>query len=493
MIRYAIPKPEPLLTELGNFAAAVRGEPAERGHPGGGPAPPCGVAEALRESADDRPRPSRWRREDHRRRAGQDRPSAGRAVRRPRAPRRRAPTSTADVVARGARGPPAVPRRGRPRRAAGRRGRRRACWRRPRTPPRRCRRATRSWSSSRSSSTASGDPDFSAIDAATADDRRAGCAPGTLVTYETTLPVGTTRNRLGPHAGAAQRPARRRRLLPGLQPGAGLVRAGVRRPRPLPEAGRRRRRGERARGPRSSTPAGWTSTSGPTSPRPNGVWDLGSAEAAELAKLAETTYRDVNIGLANQFALLRRPDRRRRAPGDRGVQLAAVQPPAPARASRWAGTASRSTRGSTSAGDPDATIVRAARDGQRGHARALRRRCWPQAYGDLTGATVVVLGACYRGGVKETAFSGVFADGRGAAPARARCRWCTTRCTARASSPRLGLDAVPAGAARSTPRWCRPTTPSTARCTGRTCPASGSSSTAATCSTPRELARTSRS
>ena len=36
--------------------------------------------------------------------------------------------------------------------------------------------------------------------------------------------------------------------------------------------------------------------------RPNGVWDLGCAEAAELAKLAETTYRDVNIGLANQFA-----------------------------------------------------------------------------------------------------------------------------------------------------------------------------------------------
>ena len=30
------------------------------------------------------------------------------------------------------------------------------------------------------------------------------------------------------------------------------------------------------------------------------------------------------------------------------------------------------------------------------------------AYGDLTGARVVVLGAAYRGGVKETAFSGVF-------------------------------------------------------------------------------------
>ena len=37
-------------------------------------------------------------------------------------------------------------------------------------------------------------------------------------------------------------------------------------------------------------------------PRGNGVWDMGTAEAAEMAKLAETTYRDVNIGLANQFA-----------------------------------------------------------------------------------------------------------------------------------------------------------------------------------------------
>lgn len=36
--------------------------------------------------------------------------------------------------------------------------------------------------------------------------------------------------------------------------------------------------------------------------KPNGVWDLGSPEAAEFAKLAETTYRDVNIALANQFA-----------------------------------------------------------------------------------------------------------------------------------------------------------------------------------------------
>ena len=32
------------------------------------------------------------------------------------------------------------------------------------------------------------------------------------------------------------------------------------------------------------------------------MWQLSTAEAAEFAKLAETTYRDVNIALANQFA-----------------------------------------------------------------------------------------------------------------------------------------------------------------------------------------------
>src|SRR5258708_4514523 len=44
---------------------------------------------------------------------------------------------------------------------------------------------------------ASGVPDFAAIDAAT-DSIAAGLKPGTLVIYETTLPLGTTRERFGP-------------------------------------------------------------------------------------------------------------------------------------------------------------------------------------------------------------------------------------------------------------------------------------------------------
>jgi nucleotide sugar dehydrogenase len=43
----------------------------------------------------------------------------------------------------------------------------------------------------------SGVPDFAAMDAASADIAR-GLRPGTLVSYETTLPVGTTRGRFGP-------------------------------------------------------------------------------------------------------------------------------------------------------------------------------------------------------------------------------------------------------------------------------------------------------
>jgi UDP-N-acetyl-D-mannosaminuronate dehydrogenase len=44
---------------------------------------------------------------------------------------------------------------------------------------------------------AAGVPDFGPLDAATAA-VAAGLRPGTLVSYETTLPVGTTRDRFAP-------------------------------------------------------------------------------------------------------------------------------------------------------------------------------------------------------------------------------------------------------------------------------------------------------
>ena len=57
--------------------------------------------------------------------------------------------------------------------------------------------------------------------------------------------------------------------------------------------------------------------------------------------------------------------------------------------------------------DPEATVVRAAREANAGMPEYAVGRL-EEEYGDLRGAKVAVLGASYRGGVKETAFSGTF-------------------------------------------------------------------------------------
>ena len=57
--------------------------------------------------------------------------------------------------------------------------------------------------------------------------------------------------------------------------------------------------------------------------------------------------------------------------------------------------------------DPEATVVRSAREANAAMPE-YAVDLLAAAYGDLNGARVLVLGAAYRGGVKETAFSGVF-------------------------------------------------------------------------------------
>ena len=104
-------------------------------------------------------------------------------------------------------------------------------------------------------------------------------------------------------AGSSPAAASPRGRLPlGLLPGAGADRPSLRGPAQVPQADRRSER-EGAKRPRAFYEQVLDFDERPDLDRGNGVWDLGSAEAAEMAKLAETTYRDVNIGLANQFAL----------------------------------------------------------------------------------------------------------------------------------------------------------------------------------------------
>jgi len=260
-------------------------------------------------------------------------------------------------------------------------------------------------------------PDFAWMDAATESVGR-HLTSGTLVSYETTLPVGTTRERWAP------RLERESGLVEGtdfdvvFSPErvlSGRIFADLRKyPKligGLSESGAHRAlefyEAVLDFDPRDDLV------------RPNGVWDLGSAEAAEFSKLAETTYRDVNIGLANQFA---RYAERAGIDVYQVIEASNSQPyshihrpgiavgghciPVYPRLYLW--------------NDPEATIVSAARQANAGmptHAVSMLEG----AYGDLGGARVVVLGAAYRGGVKETAFSGVFPvvealSARGAVP-----------------------------------------------------------------------------
>lgn len=248
-------------------------------------------------------------------------------------------------------------------------------------------------------------PDFGWMDAATRS-LAEHLTPGTLVSYETTLPVGTTRGRWKPLL----------EEISGLREGTdfdlvfspervltGRVFADLRRYPKLVGA-------LSARGAERAVhfyEQVLQFDERPDLARPNGVWDLGSAEAAEMAKLAETTYRDVNIGLANQFGAFAE-----RA----GIDIYAVieacnsQP------------YSHLHRPGIAVGghcipvyprlylsvDPDASIVREARAVNAAMPERVVARA-AELLGDLTGLRAVVLGASYRGGVKETAFSGVFA------------------------------------------------------------------------------------
>ncbi len=250
----------------------------------------------------------------------------------------------------------------------------------------------------------SGVPDFGWMDSATKDIAM-GLKLGTLVSYETTLPVGTTRNRFAPmlEEGSNLKAGTDFKLV--FSPErvfTGRVFADLRK-YPKLVGGIND----------ASTDAGvkfyeqvLEFDKRDDLARPNGVWNLGTSEASEMAKLAETTYRDVNIGLANQFA---------RFAASNGIDVYAVieacnsqpfshihQPgiavgghciPIYPRMYLW--------------NDPEATVVRAAREANVAMP-AYAVSLLENEFDGLTGKRVTVLGASYRGGVKETAFSGVF-------------------------------------------------------------------------------------
>lgn len=134
--------------------------------------------------------------------------------------------------------------------------------------------------------------DFAPIDAATRDlAKRIG--PGVLVVFETTLPVGTTRNRFGPMLAEGSGLTLDEDLFLAFSPERVLVGRVFLDLQRYPKI------------------VGGTSDESTTralefyrSVLDEGtqVWRVANAETAEMTKLAETTYRDVNIAYANELA-----------------------------------------------------------------------------------------------------------------------------------------------------------------------------------------------
>ena len=135
----------------------------------------------------------------------------------------------------------------------------------------------------------SGVPDFTALDEATVAIASA-LQPDTLVLYETTLPVGTTRTRFAPvlQEGSGLAPSEFSVAFSPERVYSGRIFGDLRR-YPKLVGGLDAVATERAI---SFYEQALEFDERPDLARPNGVWNLGSAEAAELAKLAETTYRE---------------------------------------------------------------------------------------------------------------------------------------------------------------------------------------------------------
>src|SRR5699024_840456 len=148
---------------------------------------------------------------------------------------------------------------------------------------------------------ASWEPDFAWMDAATRS-LAEHITPGTLVSYETTLPVGTLRTRFVPMIEEISGLRESRDFFAVFSPERVLTGRVFEDLRKYPKLIGAISEAGTARACEFYESA-LSFDERPDLSRPNGVWDLGSPEASELAKLAETTYRDVNIALANEFAL----------------------------------------------------------------------------------------------------------------------------------------------------------------------------------------------
>jgi len=234
-------------------------------------------------------------------------------------------------------------------------------------------------------------PDWGALDAAVRSIGE-GLQPETTVSIETTVPLGTTR----------------RRLAPLLERASGLM---AERHFHLVFSPERVYSGRVFR-----DLATYPKLVGGLSPEAEArgvelyesfldaeVWGVGSAEAAELAKLAETTYRDLNIAFANELARIADDhdlDVTRVIEAANSQPFSHIHSPGVAVGGHCIPVYPRFLL----AGAPEAKLPRVARE-----VNEAMPSYAVDLLGEVRGKQVLVLGITYRGGVKETAFSGALA------------------------------------------------------------------------------------
>jgi UDP-N-acetyl-D-glucosamine dehydrogenase len=239
-----------------------------------------------------------------------------------------------------------------------------------------------------------GRPDFAILDAVV-DDIGRGLRPGTTVSFETTVPVGTTRERFTPRLEELSGLRSEEDLFVVFSPervySGRVFRDLATYPKLVGGVGPRgEARGVELYGEVLDAE----------------VWAMGSAEAAELAKLSEAVYRHLNIALANELA---RYADRVGVDSERVIAAANSQPFSHIHRPGVAvgGHCIPVYPHFYLAGDPEARLPRVAHEvnaSMPGYAADILA----SELDGLEGRKVAILGVAYRGGVKETAFSGAF-------------------------------------------------------------------------------------
>jgi nucleotide sugar dehydrogenase len=239
--------------------------------------------------------------------------------------------------------------------------------------------------------------DFGPIDAATRDIAR-HLGSGALVIYETTLPVGTTRDRFAPVLAEGSGRELDRDLFVAFSPERVLVGRVILDLQRYPKVvgGTSEESTRRAVAFYEAVLEEGTE-----------VRAVASAEAAEMVKLAETTYRDVNIAYANELA---------RYAARHGIDVLEVIESANSQPYSHIHQPGVGVGGHCIPvyphflfnGDPDLRIPPLAREINQGMA-AFTIDMIEDRLGSLDGQRVLVLGIAYRGDVREDAFSSAFA------------------------------------------------------------------------------------